>query len=68
MSRTKGARDRNQRKMNPSSLANLPTPIPGFITAAVRIYAPTGDVRWFEGLEPKDRGAVVTKARKTFDL
>lgn len=64
MSRTKGAKDKTPRKLSEASLGNLAKATPGFKSASVRVYGPTGDVRWFEGMEPRLRGEVVTKARR----
>lgn len=67
MSRTKGAKDKAPRSLNPASLANLPSGTPGMESASLRIYAAAGDVRWFARMEPRKRGAVVTKARRMSD-
>lgn len=64
MSRTKGAKDKRPRALNPASLAHLPVSIPGMESVSLRIYATNGDVRWFAGLRPTQRGAVVSKARR----
>ena len=47
--------------MNEASLQNLPNPLPGYISAAPRIYAPAGIVRQFQGLDSRERGAVVSR-------
>ncbi len=61
MSRTKGAKDKKQRAMSDASLQNLANPVPGYVSAAPRIYAPAGIVRRFQGLDSRERGAVVAK-------
>lgn len=67
MSRTKGARDKKPRRIAPASMANLGNTIPGNVSASVRIYAPPGDLRWFQALRSYERGWVITKARKQTD-
>lgn len=67
MSRTKGAKDKAPRSLNPASLANLPSSIPGMESVSLRIYATSGDVRWFARMEPRQRGEVITKARRMSD-
>lgn len=67
MSRTKGAKDKGPRNFNPVSLANLPTGTPGMESVSLRIYATTSDVRWFARMEPRQRGEVITKARRMSD-
>lgn len=65
MPRTKGAKDRQPRKMNPASLAAVATSFPGFESVCVRVYGPQADVRWFKRLDSGERGRVVTQYRKT---
>lgn len=67
MPRTKGAKDKNPRLLNAASLDNLKRSAPGFLSASVRVYGPSGDVRWFEGMPPQERGEVVTKARRIIE-
>lgn len=68
MSRTKGSKDKKPRHLSEASLANLGVnTTPGFRSASVRIYAPSNDVRWFTGMEPRERGEIVTKARRMTD-
>ena len=53
MPRTKGAKDLKPRRMNPASLDALPTSLAGFVSASVRIYAPTPLIRWFQQLDSR---------------
>lgn len=64
MSRTKGAKDKQPRRLHPASLANMPTATPGHASFSLRVYGPINDMRWFEGMRPPERGAVITRARK----
>jgi hypothetical protein len=65
MSRTKGAKDRNPRKMSPNSMAHLHNKsLPGYASETVRVHGPAGDVKWFLQMEPLERGKVVSKGRK----
>ena len=61
MPRTKGSKDKKRRVMSNASLQNLSNPVPGYISAAPRIYAPAGIVRQFKGLDSRERGAVVSR-------
>jgi len=61
MSRTPGAKDKKPRRMVnafPRKHAD------GSITAVVRVYAPVGDVRWFEELSTHERGKVITRVHR----
>lgn len=63
MARPKGSKDTKPRALNPASLANLgiTQTIPGHQSKSIRIYAPAGTVRRFNGLSPLERGSVVSK-------
>lgn len=61
MPRTKGAKDKKPRTMSDASLQNLANPVPGYVSAAPRIYAPSGIVRRFTSLDSRERGTVVAK-------
>lgn len=64
MSRTKGAKDKQPRNMNPNSLQNIPESKPGYASKSARVYGPKSDVLWWTRLESHERGQGVTKLRK----
>jgi len=59
MSRTKGAKDRHKRIMNPRSLETVRRATPGYSGAQVWIYAPDGVLRRFLRLSKEEKAKVI---------
>lgn len=61
MPRTKGAKDKKPRTMNPNSLAMIRT-MPGYISVCVRCYGKEGPMRQLAAMTTDERGDIFTKA------